>query len=241
VVLVAALSLSIGYGAARLQAEHRLVTSGEKNTVQVAGGALSALVQVRSRIPRHLRQPGGLRTEIGSGFFISKYLILTDDHVVALASSISVRLRGGKLVKAQLQAANPGLDLAILRVNAPAPKALRLSSSRNLLPGEKLIVLGNPYGIPNFIATGVLSAVARAGSPGAGVGGALGKLLMTTAAVLSGDSGGPVLDSSGRVVGVVDADLGAPLLVPGAQIGLAIPSSTVRGELAKLHLPRPSS
>lgn len=224
-----------GYYLGRVTAATPLVTPDEINTVQVVGKTIPALVMVQANIPLERRREGDPAQEIGSGFFYRAGMIITNFHVIQNSDKITVQLHDGKVVPAKLQATDVGLDLAILSVSPNLTKAtLKWGNSSNLLQGQKTVVLGSPYRTPNVVATGILATRARTEAPADDVGLEIPEMLHTTANVQPGNSGGPMLDSRGTVIGVVDANLGGNEFTPGS-IGLAIPADVVREAVADLE------
>ncbi|GGK96365.1 S1C family serine protease [Deinococcus radiotolerans] len=235
------LLLCAGLGGAyltgRVTAERTLVTPDEINTVEVTQKALQAVVRVDTRLQREQLQPGDDPIETGTGFFYKKDLIVTNYHVVQFQESITVTLFNGRRVTARLEGVDPGIDIAILRVTGvTAPATLAFGSSARLIPGQKLLTIGTPLRIPNFVATGVFSvAVSARDIPRTdGFASEVGQYVATTASIQQGNSGGPVLDSRGLVVAVSDASAAPNSLIPGI-IGLALPGDLVKQSLEDLE------
>lgn len=216
-----------GYFSGRVTAQRALITPDEINTVEVTSSALKAVVRVDVRIPKSQLQQGEDPIETGSGFFYKPNLIITNYHVVQFQDNITVTLYDGRKATAKLEGVDPGIDIAILRVSGvSAPRTLAFGSSARLIPGQKLIVIGTPLRYQNFISTGVFSTTERTAPPAENIGLEIPSMLLTTASIQFGNSGGPVLDSRGNVVGVADANLAANNFAPGL-IGLAIPADLV--------------
>jgi len=172
---------------------------------------------------------------IGSGFFISDdgYL-LTNHHVIeseveptdAVSSKLSIRLPGsrGERLPARVVGWDKNMDLALLKAEYHPPFVFRLSTDSDPVPGEKLQVLGSPGGLESTLTQGIVSAVKR---PLLSV----GEVLQIDAAVNPGNSGGPMVDADGRVLGVVFAG------IRGFQgVNFAIPTSLVRLDLPRLQV-----
>jgi len=226
---------TLAYVTGRVQAERALVTPDEINTVQVASTAVKAVVRVDVRIPKAQLREGEPPTDTGTGFFYKPNLIVTNYHVVQHQEGITVTLYDGRTVTAKLEGVDPGIDIAILKVSGvTAPKVLSFSKSSLLIPGQKLIVIGTPFTYQNFIATGVYSTTARTDPPADNVGTEIPKMMLTTATIQPGTSGGPVMNSRGAVVGVADANVAANSFGPGV-IGVAIPSDLVRQSVEDLE------
>lgn len=235
--LLVGVSLVAGaaYLTGRVTAQRALITPDEINTVEVTSSALKAVVRIDVRIPKGQLQQGEDPVETGSGFFYKPNLIITNYHVVQYQESITVTLYDGRTVNAKLEGVDPGIDIAILRVSGVnAPKTLTFGSSAQLIPGQKLMVIGSPFRYPNFISTGVFSTAARTPTPGEDIGLEIPNMLLTTASIQIGNSGGPVLNSRGAVVGVADANLSTNNFAPGL-IGLAVPSDLVAQSVEDLE------
>lgn len=164
----------------------------------------------------------------GSGFVIdTSGHILTNYHVIRRANSIEVAFGDETIVPARVVGADPWNDIAILKVDAPAELLvpLELGSSASLKVGQRAIAIGNPFGqFGRTLTTGVVSALER--SLQGGDGREIRGLIQTDAAINRGNSGGPLLDSSGRVIGMntaIFSPTGA-----SAGIGFAIPADTLR-------------
>ncbi|WP_245557537.1 S1C family serine protease [Deinococcus peraridilitoris] len=226
---------SLAYVSGRVSAQRALITPDEINTVEVTSSALKAVVRVDVRIPKAQLQPGEDPIETGSGFFYKPNLIITNYHVVQYQESITVTLYDGRTVNARLEGVDPGIDVAILRVSGVnAPKTLQFGSSAQLIPGQKLMVIGAPFRYQNSISTGIFSTTARTPPPGEDIGLEIPSMLLTTASIQFGNSGGPVLNSRGAVVGIADANLSSNNLAPGL-IGLAVPSDLVAQSVEDLE------
>ncbi|QLA17426.1 trypsin-like peptidase domain-containing protein [Desulfolutivibrio sulfoxidireducens] len=179
--------------------------------------------------------PGGParpRTEqsLGSGVIIdgAKGLVLTNNHVIAGAESITAVLQDGRSLEAELLGSDADFDVAVLKLRGASnlPQAT-MGESRGLLIGEPAIAIGNPYGYGHTVTTGVISAVGR--SLRAEDGAAYADLIQTDAAINPGNSGGPLVDIEGRVIGINMA------IRAGAEgIGFAIPVEKARRVVAEL-------
>jgi len=131
----------------------------------------------------------------GSGFFIKTDMLLTNAHVVGRATTVNVRLQNNAVLFARVDTAAPELDIAILRVEKPrdTQPILILGSGQSARPGQEVVVLGTPMGLQNTVTRGIVSAVRQIGPV---------TLVQTDAAVNPGNSGGPVLDRDGSVIGI---------------------------------------
>ncbi len=137
----------------------------------------------------------------GSGFIISSDgYIVTNHHVVDKALEIKVALSNGNEVIAQLKGKDPSTDLAVLKIDVHQLKSLQFSDSKNLQPGQIAIAIGNPMGLQFTVTAGVVSALGR--SLRAENGRLIDDVIQTDAALNPGNSGGPLLNSGGEVIGV---------------------------------------
>jgi serine protease Do len=171
--------------------------------------------------------PGAPREGSGSGFLIdpSGYL-LTNFHVVDGADRITVTLGDGRSFKAALIGIDPAIDVALLKIDAPddLPVAV-LGNSEGLRPGQWVCAIGNPLGYVHSVTVGVISFLGRKlFDP------SLDAYIQTDAAISLGNSGGPLIDSQGRVVGITTA-----ISAQAANIGFAVPMSQVVPVLTQLR------
>jgi S1-C subfamily serine protease len=151
--------------------------------------------------------------------------VVTNNHVVSGTRDVAIRFASGEVVGASIVGTAPNYDLAVVRLrntrNLPSPIAV--GSSADLKVGQSAYAIGNPFGLDQSLTTGVISALKRR-LPTSG-GREIGNVVQTDAAVNPGNSGGPLLDSAGRLIGVTTA-----IISPSgsnAGIGFAIPVDTV--------------
>jgi putative serine protease PepD len=175
--------------------------------------------------------------DTGTGFLIdSRGHVLTADHVVAGAKSVTVKFQGGTTVSAQVVGQDRSTDVAVLEVK-PSPAnlpALPLGSTSPLVVGDTLAVIGNPFGYNRSLSTGVVSALDRTIQAPNGF--LIPHALQTDATINPGNSGGPVLDAQGAVVGIVDQiATGGSNVDSATGVGFAVPIDLVKTELSQLE------
>jgi len=180
----------------------------------------------------------------GSGFIWDNAgHIVTNFHVVQGANGARVTLWDHSTYDADLVGVAPNYDLAVLRINAPASKLrpIPIGESANLQVGQKVFAIGNPFGLDQSLTTGVVSALGR--TINAVTGRPIEDVIQIDAAVNPGNSGGPLLDSAGRLIGVNTAiysptgsSAGIGFAVPVDTINRIIPQLLSRGQVARPSL-----
>jgi serine protease Do len=165
---------------------------------------------------------------MGSGFLVHPdgYLV-TNAHVVEGASQVQVRLASGRRLVGQVIGRDSRVDLALVKIDAPEPlPVLPMGDSETLRVGEFVIALGHPFGLEQTVSFGIVSrkgAPLLVAAPGF-------DFIQTDAAVNPGNSGGPLVNMAGQVVGV------NTMAARNGTIGFAIPSNLVKGLLPQLHV-----
>ena len=178
--------------------------------------------QRRYRSPR---DEAFVQNSLGSGVIVTNEgHIITNTHVVDQVDEIEVQLSDGRTKKARLVGADSQLDLAVLKIDDPSVKPLKLADSDTVQPGDFVLAIGNPFGLQETVTDGIISWKGQPNSTDF-----RGDLLQTNAAINPGNSGGPLINLRGEVVGINEQIVSSS---GGSQgIGFAIPSNTVRTAL----------
>jgi S1-C subfamily serine protease len=212
------------------------LTPEELTNIRVYDGASRGVVNILTRTVSTsnffmLPTPG---EGAGSGSVLdTRGHILTNYHVVEDADKIQVTLPGGKQAyEGQLVGTDPENDIAVLKIDAPAEELfpVPLGTSNNLRVGQRVYTLGNPFGLENTLTTGIISNINRT-LPNR-LGREMKSIIQTDAAMNPGNSGGPLLDTSGRMIGMNVAI--ATKSGQSAGLGFAIPVNRIRQSVTQL-------
>ena len=171
---------------------------------------------------RSQRDEAFVQNSLGSGVIVTNEgHIITNTHVVDQVDEIEVQLSDGRTKKARLIGADSQLDLAVLKIDDPGVKPLKLADSDTVQPGDFVLAIGNPFGLQETVTDGIISWKGQPNSTDF-----RGDLLQTNAAINPGNSGGPLINLRGEVIGINEQIVSSS---GGSQgIGFAIPSNTVR-------------
>ena len=232
------------------KAEPRSVTArgnlaeDEKNTIEIFSTVSPSVVYITSIALRRnffslnaVEIPQGT----GSGFvWDQKGRIVTNFHVIKDANEIEVTMADQSQWKASLVGVAPDKDLAVLQISAPVNilNPIPVGESKNLLVGQKVFAIGNPFGLDQTITSGIISALGREISSETGR--VIKNVIQTDAAINPGNSGGPLLDSAGRLIGIntaiyspSGAYAGIGFAVPVYEINRVIPELIANGRILR--------
>jgi len=204
------------------------LTDDEKNNIAIYQKASASVVNVISTvITRDFFLNAVPREGSGSGSIIdNRGHILTNNHVIRDAQKLEVTLSDGSKWPASLIGADSDNDLAVLKINAPPEKlkSIPWSDSRKLQVGQKVLAIGNPFGLGLTLTTGIISSLGR--TIRSEVGTMIEDVIQTDASINPGNSGGPLLNSEGEMIGINTAIISPTGGSVG--IGFAIPVNTAK-------------
>jgi putative serine protease PepD len=169
----------------------------------------------------------------GSGFIADDQgHVITNNHVVAGASRVTIERPDGSRVAARVVATDPANDLAVLRAEIPAggPAVARLGNSDTVTPGEPVVAIGSPFGFEQTVTAGIVSAVDREFG-GSRTRSAIRGLIQTDTAINPGNSGGPLFNAAGEVIGV--NTLGVSQSGGSVGVNFAVPINAAKRLLAQ--------
>ncbi len=202
------------------QKDAELLDSYSRTITGVVGQVAEAVVHIQVQKPAEERKPDGRpgqrggngpagkepQLAYGSGFIISTDgFVVTNNHVIEHAREIRVSLADGRTVTAELKGTDPSTDIAVLKIDVTGLKALSFADSEALQPGQIAIAIGNPLGLQHTVTAGVVSALGR--TLRASNGRLIDDIIQTDASLNPGNSGGPLVNSLGQVIGVNTATI----------------------------------
>jgi S1-C subfamily serine protease len=193
-----------------------------------------AVVQITTTLGGAQPGLGGSEQALGSGFVIDKDgHIVTNYHVVEGANSIEVSFSNKDTLSAKIVGVDPTTDLAVLKVDASALALtpISLGNSDNVQVGDAVVAIGNPFGLERTVTAGIVSALQR--NVTAPNGATIDHVIQTDAPINSGNSGGPLFDAEGDVIGV-NSQIQTAGGSGNVGIGFAVPSNTVSSVVAQI-------
>lgn len=210
------------------------ITEDEANNIQLYQKLAPGVVNITSTIlERDFFFNVVPRKGTGSGSIIDERgYILTNHHVIQDARKLEVTLANGKKYTARFIGSDPSTDLAVLKIDAPGKDlvVIPMGSSNDLQVGQKVLAIGNPFGLGQTLTTGVISSVGRTLRSEGGT--LVEDIIQTDASINPGNSGGPLIDSSGKMIGINTAIFSPTGASVG--IGFAIPVDTAKRVLQDL-------
>lgn len=214
------------------------VATDENNNIEVYRAISPGVVFITSSSGGRNIFEGGERDGTGTGSIIDREgHILTNDHVIAGARTLTVSLGANRTFPARLVGTDPSTDLAIIKIEPPREglTVVPLADSDELIVGQKVLAIGNPFGLDRTLTTGVISGLQRPirsrPIPGAPQGRPI-EAVQTDASINPGNSGGPLLDSRGRMIGI-----NSQILSPAGGsvgVGFAVPVNVAKRVVPQL-------
>jgi S1-C subfamily serine protease len=203
-----------------------LLDAYSRAVISVVDAVGPAVVSIS--VGKESRSSGPEMAGAGSGVVIAPDgYILTNDHVVHQAGRLLVTLTDGTNLGANLVGKDPATDLAVIRAGGSNLECATLGDSASLRVGQLVIAMGNPFGFQSTVSTGVVSALGRAFRSREGR--LIENIIQHTAPLNPGNSGGPLLDSKGKIMGINTA-----IIMMAQGIGFSIPSNTARWVVSQL-------
>jgi S1-C subfamily serine protease len=210
------------------------VTEDEKNNIAVYEKLADGVVNITSTAVQMDFFFNAFPTQgSGSGSIIdARGHILTNHHVVANAQKLEVTLADESKWQAKLVGSDPDNDLAVIKIDAPKEKlkVIPMGESKNLRIGQKVLAIGNPFGLQRTLTTGIISSLGRTIRSESGT--LMDDIIQTDAAINPGNSGGPLLNSEGEIIGINSAIISPSGGSVG--IGFAIPVHTAKKVIPEL-------
>jgi putative serine protease PepD len=217
-----------------LSAQAFSITEDEKNNISVYEKVGDGVVNIISTAVQMDFFFNAFPTQgSGSGSIIDiRGHILTNHHVVTNAQKLEVTLADGSKWPAKLVGSDPDSDLGVIKIDAPKEKlkVISMGDSRNLRIGQKVLAIGNPFGLERTLTTGIISSLGR--TIRSEVGTLMEDIIQTDAAINPGNSGGPLLNSEGEIIGINSAIISPSGGSVG--IGFAIPVNTAKKVVPEL-------
>lgn len=207
-----------------------LLDAYSRTIISVSREVSPSVVQIRVN-----KKPGANRNYpkqqpfgTGSGFIISSDgFIVTNSHVVSNSTKIEVALQDGREFTGKLIGEDPATDIAVVQISAESLRSVRFGNSDNLQVGQLAVAIGNPYGFQYSVTTGVVSALGRTLRSESGR--LIDDVIQTDAALNPGNSGGPLVDSHGNIIGVNTA-----VILPAQGLCFAVSANLARYVVGKL-------
>lgn len=208
-----------------IQDDNEILDAYSKAVISVVNKVGPAVVKIQSNKATSQNPQG---QGVGSGVIITPDgFILTNNHVVENSKSLEILLTSGTSYPAEVIGTDPATDLAVIRVLDNSLPFAELGNSEKIQVGQLVIAIGNPYGFESTVSTGVVSALGRTMRNKEGK--LIDKVIQTSVPLNPGNSGGPLVDSRGKIIGVNTA-----MIAMAQGIGLAVPSSTASWVISEI-------